>query len=48
MCMPRTLGAGDTGDIARLKCRDLTYDVSPQCRGCVGGFNFRVSLHMYF
>ena len=29
--MPRPLGAGDTGDIAGLKCRDLTYDVSPQC-----------------
>ena len=35
--MPGALGAGDTRDRAGLKCQDLTYDVSPQCRGCAGG-----------
>ena len=34
VCPP--LGAGDTENIAELKCRDLTYDVSQQCRGCAG------------
>ena len=34
--MSRPLGAGDTGYIARLKYRDLTYDMSPQNRGCAG------------
>ena len=24
----------DIGDIAGLKCRDLTYDMFPQCRVC--------------
>ena len=33
---PRALGAGDIGDIAELKCRNLTSDVSRQCRGCAG------------
>ena len=33
----RPLGNGDTRDIAGLKCRNLTYDMSPQCRGCAGG-----------
>ena len=33
---PVPLGAGDAREIAGLKCRDLTYDVSPQCRGCAG------------
>ena len=33
ICIPRTLGAGNTRNKAELKCRDLTYDVSPQCRG---------------
>ena len=28
ICMPRPLG-----DIAGLKCRDLTYDVTRQCHG---------------
>ena len=36
ICIPRPLGAGDTGDIAGLKCRNLTSDVSRQCRGCAG------------
>ena len=30
---PLSLGAGNTRNIAELKCGDLTYDVSPQCRG---------------
>ena len=30
------LGAGDTGVIAGLKCRNLTSDVSQQCRGMPG------------
>ena len=29
ICMPRPLGSGDISG----KCRDLTYDVSLQCRG---------------
>ena len=29
ICIP-----GDTGDIAGLKCRNLTSDVSRQCREC--------------
>ena len=33
ICIP---GPGDTGDIAGLKCRNLTSDVSRQCRGCAG------------
>ena len=40
ICIPAPLGpgkgAGDTGDIAELKCRNLTSDVSRQCRGCAG------------
>ena len=36
ICSPVPLGAGDTGDIARLKCRNLTSDVSRQCHGCAG------------
>ena len=36
ICIPGPLGAGDTGDIAGLKCRNLTSDVSRQCRGCAG------------
>ena len=36
ICIPAPLGAGDTGDIAGLKCRNLTSDVSRQCRGCAG------------
>ena len=35
-------GAGDTGAIAGLKCRDLTYGVSQQCRGCAGILIFRL------
>ena len=42
--MPRPLWAADTVDIARLKSRDLTYDVSPQCRGCTFLFSFFLSL----
>ena len=29
-------GTGDSEGIAGLKCRDLTCDVSRQCRGCAG------------
>ena len=29
-------GTGDSGNIAGLKCRGLTCDVSRQCRGCAG------------
>ena len=36
ICIPGPPGAGDTGDIAGLKCRNLTSDVSRQCRGCAG------------
>ena len=28
ICISCPLGAGDSGDIAGLKCRDLTYDGS--------------------
>ena len=36
ICIPGPLGAGDTEDIAGLKSRNLTSDVSRQCRGCAG------------
>ena len=36
ICIHGPLGARDTGDIAGLKCRNLTSDVSRQCRGCAG------------
>ena len=36
ICIHGPLGAGDIGDIAGLKCRNLTSDVSWQCRGCAG------------
>ena len=36
ICNPGPLGAGDTGDLAGLKCRDLTSEVARQCRGCAG------------
>ena len=36
ICIPGSLGAGDTGDIAGLKCRNLTSDVSRQRRGFAG------------
>ena len=34
ICVSGPLRAGDTGDIAGLKCRDLTADESRQCRRC--------------
>ena len=42
ICMPGGFGAGDTRDITGLKCQNLTFDVSLQCRGCAagGGGNF--------
>ena len=36
ICIPGSLGAGDSGDIAGLKCLALTSDVSRQCRGFAG------------
>ena len=36
ICNPGSLGAGDSGDIAGPKCRDLTFDESRQCRRCAG------------
>ena len=36
ICIPGSLGAGDYGDIAVPKCRDLTFDESRQCRRCAG------------
>ena len=36
ICVSGPLGAGNTGDIAGLKCRDLTADESRQCRRCAG------------
>ena len=36
ICIHGPLGAGDIGDIAGLMCRNLTSDVSRQCRGCAG------------
>ena len=36
ICNPGSLGAGDSGDIAGPKCRDLTFDESRQCRICAG------------
>ena len=34
--IPGSPGAGDSGDIAGLKCLALTSDVSRQCRGFAG------------
>ena len=36
ICIPGSLGAGDSGDIAGPKSRDLTFDESRQCRRCAG------------
>ena len=36
ICMPCPDGAGDTADLLGLKCRNLTNDVSLQCRRCAG------------
>ena len=36
ICIPGSLGAGDSGDIAGPKCRDLTFDESRHCRRCAG------------
>ena len=33
ICIPGSPGAGDSGNIAGLKCLALTSDVSRQCRG---------------
>ena len=41
ICIHGPLGAGDIGDIAGLKCRNLTSDVSRQCRGCAGVLIYR-------
>ena len=46
ICIPRSLGAGDSGDIAGPKCRDLTLDVSRQCRGCAGVLISRQSTNL--
>ena len=34
ICIPGSPMAGDNGDTAELKCRDLISDESRQCRGC--------------
>ena len=36
ICIPGSLGAGDSGDIGGSKCRDLTFDESRQCGRCAG------------
>ena len=36
ICILGSPGAGDSGDIAGLKCQALTYDASRQCRGFAG------------
>ena len=36
ICIPGPGGAGDSGDMAGLKCQALTSDVSRQCRGFAG------------
>ena len=36
ICITGSPGAGDSGDIAGLKCLALTSDVSRQCRGFAG------------
>ena len=36
ICIPGSLGAGDSGDITGPKCRDLTFDESRQCRRFAG------------
>ena len=47
ICIPGSLGAGDSGDIAGPKCRDLTFDVSRQCRRCAGVLISRQSTILY-
>ena len=44
---PRSLGAGDSGDIAGTKCRDLTFDESRQCRRCAGVLISRQNTNLY-
>ena len=36
ICIPGSPGAGDSGDMAGLKCQALTSDVSRQCGGFAG------------
>ena len=36
ICIPGSLGAGDSGDIAGPKYRDLTFDESWHCRRFAG------------
>ena len=34
ICIPGSLGAGDSRDMTGPKCRNLTFDESRQCRRC--------------
>ena len=43
ICIPGSPGAGDSGDIAGLKCQALTYDASRQCRGFAGVMISRIN-----
>ena len=36
ICIPGSLGAGDSGHIAGTKCRELTFDGPRQCRRWAG------------
>ena len=46
ICIPGSLGAGDSGDIAGPKCRDLTFYESRQCRRCDGVLISRQSANL--
>ena len=46
ICIPGSLGAGDSGDIEGSKCRDLTFDESRQCRSCAGVLNSRQNTNL--
>ena len=48
ICIPGSLGSGDSGDIAGPKCRDLTFDESRQCRRCAGVLIFRQNTNLCY
>ena len=47
ICIPGSLGAGDSGDIVGPKCRDLTFDESRQCRRCAGVLISRQNANLF-
>ena len=47
ICIPGSLGAGDSGDIAGPKCMDLTFNESRQCRRCAGVLISRQNANLF-